>query len=76
LHLRENAAVVTSRGRKMGRIHRVIVDPASGEATYLVVKIGPARFKIVPAGQINTVTEQQVLLNKSAANPVDFPDFR
>jgi hypothetical protein len=60
----------------MGRINRVVVDPASGEPTHLVVEIGPARLKVVPTDQIDTVTEQQVLLKKGAANPVDFPDFR
>jgi sporulation protein YlmC with PRC-barrel domain len=74
---KEHADVVTSHGEKIGRIDRVVVDPANDEVTHLVVKKGLllTRDKVIPVDQIDSTTEQQVLLKKDASNPDEFPDF-
>jgi uncharacterized protein YrrD len=77
MHFRENAAVLTSGGEKIGRIDRVVVDPATEAVTHLVVKKGLlfTRDKVVPVDQIESTTEEQVVLKQTAADPEAFPDF-
>jgi len=77
MHFRENAAVLTFGGEKIGRIDRVVIDPATGEVTHLVVKKGLllTKDKVVPVDQIDAATEQRVSLKKSAADPDVLPDF-
>lgn len=77
MHFRENAEVLTSGGEKIGRIDRVVVDPATDEVTHLVVKKGllHTRDKVVPVDQIQSTTEEQVVLKKTADDPEAFPNF-
>ena len=73
----ENAEVLTSSEDKVGRIDRIVVDPATGAVTHLVVKKGLllTHDKVVPVDQVDSTTENRVLLKKTADNPDEFPDF-
>ena len=77
MHFKENADVLTSDGRKIGRIDRVVIDPGTGAVTHLVVKKGLllTRDKVVPVDQVDTTDENQVLLKSGVDNPEEFPDF-
>jgi uncharacterized protein YrrD len=77
MHFKGNADVLTSKGRKIGRIDRVVVDPETGVVTHLVVKKGVlfTRDKVVPVDQVDTTGEDQVLLKSGADNPDELPDF-
>jgi uncharacterized protein YrrD len=77
MHFRENADVLTFGGEKIGRIERVVVDPATDKVTHLVVKKGLllTRDKVVPVDQIESTAEEQVVLKKIAAEPDAFPNF-
>jgi uncharacterized protein YrrD len=77
MQFRENADVKTSGGEKIGRIDRVVVDPATGEITHLVVKKGLlfTQDKVVPVDLIESTTEKQVVLKQREADPDAFPDF-
>ena len=76
MNFRENAHVLTSGGEKIGRIDRVVVDPATEEVTHLVVKKGLlfTRDRVVPVDEIESTTDEQVVLKKSA-DPDTFPSF-
>jgi len=77
MHFRENADVLTFDEEKIGRIDRVVIDPASGEVTHLVVKKGLllTQDKVVPVDQIDAAADEQVVLNEGAGDPDAFPDF-
>jgi uncharacterized protein YrrD len=77
MHFKEHADVLASNGEKIGRIHRVVVDPGTGAVTHLVVKKGLllAKDKVVPVDQVETADEDHVLLKKGMDNPDEFPDF-
>jgi uncharacterized protein YrrD len=76
MEFKEGAEVLAPRGRKIGRVDRVVVNPATGEVTHLVVKRGWlfTTDKVIAIGHVDFTTENQVLLKKSAA-PDDYPDF-
>jgi uncharacterized protein YrrD len=77
VHFKQDADVLTSDGREAGRIDRVVVDPSTGAITHLVVKKGLllTRDKVVPVDQVDTTTNDQVLLKKNADKVEEFPDF-
>jgi uncharacterized protein YrrD len=77
MQFKEKADVLTSDGRKLGRIDRVVINPGTEEITHLVVKKGLllTRDKVVPIDQISTTTEHQVVLKKRTTVPDEFPDF-
>ena len=77
MQFKENADVMASDGEKIGRIDRVVVDPATGEVTHLVVKKGLlfTRDKVVPVDRIEATAEEHVVLKGPAADPDEFPDF-
>lgn len=77
MHFKENADVMTSRGRRVGRIDRVVVDPTNGEATHLVVKKGLLfrQDKVIPIERIEGTAENQVILKTGPDDEDAFPDF-
>jgi uncharacterized protein YrrD len=76
MQFKEGADVLTPRGRKVGRIDRVVIDPESEAVTHLVVKKGLlfTTDKVIPVDEVDTTTEEQVLLKKSL-NPDELPEF-
>jgi uncharacterized protein YrrD len=77
MNIRKNADVITSRGRKIGRVGRVVLDPQTREVTHIVVKKGQllTRDKFISIDQIDSATKDHILLRKSTVNPDEFPDF-
>jgi uncharacterized protein YrrD len=77
MQFKENAEVLTSDGRKLGRIDRVVINPESKEITHLVVKKGLlfTKDKVIPVDQIETATEDDVVLKIGAGDPDEMPDF-
>jgi len=73
----EDADLVTSTGEKIGRVDRVVIDPQSHEVTHVVVKKGLllTREKVVSVEQIDTATEEKVILKKGIDDPDKLPDF-
>jgi uncharacterized protein YrrD len=77
MQFRKNAHVLTRTGKRVGRVHRVVVDPASREVTHLVVKKGLLfkEDKVVPVSQVDTTAEDTVVLQKGATDPDRYPTF-
>jgi len=77
MQFKENAAVLTSTGDKVGRVDRVVIDPKSKEMTHLVVKKGIlfTTDKVVPAEQIKAANGDKVVLKAGPMDPDDYPDF-
>jgi uncharacterized protein YrrD len=77
MQFKENAEVVTTDGRKLGKIDRVVFDPNSNELTHLVVKKGVlfTEEKVVPLDCIESATEERVILKKGQLDLDDIPNF-
>ena len=71
MQFRKNAHVVTSTGKRVGRIHRVVIDPGSREVTHLVVAKGIVfkEDKVLPVEQVESTAEDTVTLQKGAVDP-------
>ncbi|MGD2100196.1 MAG: PRC-barrel domain-containing protein [Desulfobacterales bacterium] len=77
MQFKENAIVLTSAGQKVGRIERVVIDPKSNELTHLVVKEGFlfTKDKVVSFDDVESATEDRVVLKEGRQDSDDFPDF-
>jgi uncharacterized protein YrrD len=77
MQLKENAVVMTSSGQEVGRIDRVVIDPKSKELTHFVVKKGFlfTKDKVIAIDDIESATDERVLLKEGRQDPDDFPDF-
>jgi len=77
MQFKENAEVLTASGEKVGRIHRVVIDPKSSEVTHLVVKKGMlfTKDKVVALDRIEAAKADEVVLKAGPTAPDDFPDF-
>lgn len=77
MQFKENAHVFTAGGQDVGKIKRVVVDPESKELTHLVVQKGFlfADDKVIPLDEIETATEEKVVLKEGREDPDKFPDF-
>ena len=77
MQFKENAEVLTSEGRKVGRIDRVVIEPKTKTATHLVVKKGIlfTRDKVIPMDDVDSADEDRVVLKKGADKPDEFPNF-
>lgn len=77
MQFKENTDVFTAGGQKVGRIKRMVFDPKSHELTHLVVKKGFlfTDDKVVPVDEVETTTEDRVILKEGREDPDNFPDF-
>jgi uncharacterized protein YrrD len=77
MQFKENAAVVTTDGQKLGKIDRVVFDPNSNELTHLVFKKGFlfTEDKVVPLDCIESATEERVVLKAGQLDLDDIPNF-
>lgn len=77
MQFRKNAHVVTSTGKRVGRIHRVVIDPGNSEITHLIVAKGILfkEDKVVPVSQVESTSEDTVTLRKGAVDPGSYPKF-
>ena len=62
--------------RDVGEVTRVIMDPLSLEISHIVVRQNGASERQVPAGTIQTVTDDAVQLRASSAEFSQFPAFQ
>lgn len=76
MQFKEDAEVLTADGRKIGKIDRVVVDPATGEVTHLVVRKGFlfSTDKVLPVNLVADAAEE-VRLKKGLGRADDLPDF-
>jgi uncharacterized protein YrrD len=77
MQFKENAHVFTAGGQDVGKIKRVVVDPKSKELTHLVVQKGLlfTDDKVIPFDEIETATDEKVVLKEGREDPDKFPDF-
>jgi uncharacterized protein YrrD len=76
MHFTKNCDVVTHDKKIVGRIDRVVMDPATDEVSHLVVKKGIlfTEDRVVPITDIETTGEKTVVLKKTA-EPDEYPEF-
>ena len=76
MQFKKNCDVVTHDKNIVGRIDRVVIDPATDEVSHLVVKKGVlfTEDKVVPITDIETTNEKTTILKKTA-EPDDYPEF-
>jgi uncharacterized protein YrrD len=77
MQFKENAHVFTASGQDVGKIKRIVVDPKSKEMTHLVVQKGFlfTDDKVIPLDEIETATEEKVVLKEGREDLDKFPDF-
>lgn len=78
MHLNTIGHLRTAHGKIIGRIERIVVDPATGGVTHLVVKNGrmPGRDrKVVPVDALETPTPGRDRLTARVAGIEAFPTF-
>ncbi len=77
MKLKEKAVVVTWKGKKVGRVDRVVIDPRTNEVTDVVVRKGLifTDDKVIPVDLIDRTTEDRVILKKTVTDLDDLPDF-
>jgi uncharacterized protein YrrD len=76
MHFKKNTKVLTHDQKKVGNIDRVVIDPATDEVSHLVVEKGFlfTQDKVVPVTDIQSTSEKEVILKKTAA-PEEYPEF-
>ncbi|MGW8250232.1 MAG: PRC-barrel domain-containing protein [Anaerolineales bacterium] len=76
--LREGSRVISKDGQHVGDIESVIADPDEMRVTHFVISQGLLfkDHKLVPAAWIQTVTEEQVLLNVESGFLERLPEYQ
>lgn len=77
MQFKENTHVLTAGGQDVGKIKRVVVDPKTKELTHLVVQKGLlfTADKVIALDEVETATEDRVVLKEGREDPDKFPDF-
>jgi uncharacterized protein YrrD len=77
MEFRKSAHVISHTGQRLGRIHRVVVNPENDRVTHLVVEKGHLfkKDKVIPVSEIASTTEDTVTLQKGAIDPDNYPNF-
>ena len=77
MELKEGTSVFTASGEEVGKINRVVLDPATNEVTHIVVQKGwlLPEDKVVPLRMINSATEERVVLNEDTGDFEQLPPF-
>ena len=77
MQFKENTHVYTAGGQDVGKIKRVVVDPNTKDLTHLVVQKGFffTEDKVVPLDEVETATEDQVVLKEGREDSDIFPVF-
>lgn len=73
----ENVEVHTSKGEKVGRVDRVVIDPDSKELTHIVVRKGFlfTQDKVVSIDHVDYTDKNRVVLKEGLEDPDNFPEF-
>lgn len=75
---KENVAVLTADSDKLGHLDRVVIDPRTKEATDIVVRSGilsAKKDKVVPINLIDSTDEGEIILDRSAEDLEQLPDY-
>jgi uncharacterized protein YrrD len=77
VELKEGTSVFTSGGEEVGKVNRIVLDPATHEVTHLVVQKGWlfSEDKVVPFEMVNSASEDRVVLNENIENFDELPPF-
>lgn len=77
VELKEGTSVFASGGEEVGRISRVVLDPATNEVTHLVVQKGWlfAEDKVIPFELVGSANEDKVVLREDIDNFDELPPF-
>jgi sporulation protein YlmC with PRC-barrel domain len=76
MQIETQAVVRMEDGTEVGRIDRVVVNPASSEVTHLVLKKGILpEDKVVPMGRVDAGTDEGVILRGDEAELEYLPAF-
>jgi uncharacterized protein YrrD len=77
MKFKQHATVITSEGKEVGRIDRVVVDPNTKEVTHVVVRKGFlfTEDKVVPISLIKVATDEGVTLREDLGDLQDLPVF-
>ncbi len=77
LQLKEGTGVFTSSGQRVGRLDRLVLDPATNEVTHIVVKKGRllSEDKVVPMTMVRTASTDRVELNQDISDFNKLPPF-
>jgi sporulation protein YlmC with PRC-barrel domain len=75
----KNASVLTARGKKIGSLERVVLNPATKVVTDIVVRTNGKMFtkadKVVPIHLVDQTTKTQIVLEDQAGELEYFPYF-
>ncbi|MEE4363364.1 MAG: PRC-barrel domain-containing protein, partial [Desulfotignum sp.] len=76
MHFKKNNDVLNQDKNTVGKIDRVVIDPATDEVSHLVVKKGFlfTKDRVIPVTDIETTKEKTVILKENAA-PDNYPEF-
>lgn len=76
MQFKEGTEIFTQKGEAVGKVSRVVIDPNTKEITHLIVEKGLffPDDRVVPAGQIQSATEDRVVL-KDEISLQDLPPF-
>ena len=77
VELKEGTSVFTSGGEAVGKINRIVLDPATNEVTHLVVQKGwlYSEDKVVPFEMVDSATEDKVVLKENIDNFDGLPPY-
>lgn len=77
LELKEGTSVFTAGGEEVGKINRLVLEPATNEVTHIVVQKGWlfAEDKVVPIDWVASATEERVVLNENTGDFDELPPF-
>jgi uncharacterized protein YrrD len=77
MQFKKGAEVVSQEGDEIGTLDRVVMDPVTKEAAYLVVRSGfiLTEDKLIPIKQVGSVTEEKITVTASGAEVEDFPTY-
>jgi uncharacterized protein YrrD len=77
MQYKQGATVMSSDGKDVGRIDRVVFDPKSKEISHIVIRQGFlfTEDKVVPVELVASATEENVYLRQSSEQLKDLPLF-
>jgi uncharacterized protein YrrD len=77
MKIHEDAKVLSSEGKTVGELDRVVVDPKTKEVTHLVVEQGIlfTEDRVVPMSMVQTSDEEKITLRATADELEELPEF-
>ena len=75
----KNASIITAKGKKIGSLERIVINPETKIVTDIVAKINGGLFtkshKVVPIHLVRQTTQSEVILVDQAGELEYFPYF-